>query len=107
MNMIIEGTVVNIHDVMVLPGEEVVIELPTYDVLPVGVYDNNGALLGYLGRNDVTCAPGSVTGQEICQLLKRWNVIKVSVKCVAYHRTNHLKAILEFQLEKKKQLVFN
>lgn len=105
MNMIVEATICNIHDVLIIPGEEVVFDIPRYSELPVGVLDKNGALLGYLGRNEVTCVPGSVTGQDICQLLKGdWDMITVKAKTTMYYKTDHLKGIVEIQLQKKKKL---
>lgn len=105
--MNIECTIVNIEDIIAVIGEEVTFELPVHNILPVGVLDADGNLLGYLGRNDVTMVPGSVSGQDVCQLLENgWHIDGATVKYMAYHKTAHRKAVIELELSKIREIVF-
>lgn len=107
MEMVIETTVINIEDIVAIEGEKVTFEMPTHSILPVGVLDMDGNLLGYLGRNDATCVPGSVTGQDFCQMLKEgWVLNEAEVVETTYYRTKHRKLILSVVLTNVEELTY-
>lgn len=106
MEKVLKATVINTEDIIALEGEEVVFDWPDYSILPVGVLDRDGNLLGYLGRNDATCVPGSTTGQAICEMVEKgWVVKQIKVTGTTYYRTHNRKLIVEASLTKVEEYV--
>lgn len=99
MEMVIKATVINAEDILAVEGEKVIFEWPVHPNLPVGVKDLDGNLLGYLGRNDVTCVPGTTTGQDFYQFVREgWHLDDAVVDSAVYYRTKHRKLVLQVVL---------
>lgn len=106
MEMTIQLTVINTEDIIALEGEKVTFELPEHRILPVGILDTDGNLLGYLGRNDATCVPNTSTGQDFCQLLEEgWELSGAVVAGTTYYKTSNRKLLLNIELAWKEELI--
>lgn len=101
----IEVTVLNNRDVELIPGEKVKLDVPKHRRLPISVYSLEGVLMGYLGRNEMTCAKGTRSSQEAHDMLNHFTLIDAVVDHEVFHATKERKMVVQLIFEEEESFI--